>query len=348
VAAGPVLVTGGSGFAGSYIVRELLDRGCEVVNLDLADYRQESRFTIGDGIASVPFERASIDDWPRVMEVFLRHRPHAVVHAGGIMDVEYLDRHPLVALKTNVGGAVSLLEASRIVGSVDRFVLLSTIAVIGRKQYDPIDVNHPTVTAKDGPLGAYSAAKASAEAFCFTYLQTAGLDIRIVRPSALYGFGMSWFAPNYIKNIVEPAVAGEPVVLSSGGQVPRDYTNVVDLASLVVAILNGPEHADRVFYAATGRPLRTAADVCTIVRALVPGSRVEIGDAWTDSDLAELPIRGQYDISNARAGLGWEPRFADLEAGIEDYIQRFRAFLSAGGTPTPPPPGLENAPGAAS
>src|SRR5262245_38992523 len=135
--AGPVLVTGGSGFAGSYLIRELLDRGRAVVNFDVADYRAESRFTIGGQAASVPPERGSIDDWPRVMEVFLRHRPTAVVHAGGIMDVNYLDGHPRVALTTNVGGAVNLLEAARIVGSVERFVLLSTIAVIGRKLYEP-------------------------------------------------------------------------------------------------------------------------------------------------------------------------------------------------------------------
>jgi UDP-glucose 4-epimerase len=346
--AGPVLVTGGSGFAGSYLIRELLDRGRAAVNFDVADYRAESRFTIGDRAASVPLERGSIDDWPRVMEVFLRHRPTAVVHAGGIMDVNYLDEHPRVALTTNVGGAVNLLEAARLVGSVERFVLLSTIAVIGRKLYEPIDAKHPTVTSRDGPLGAYSAAKAAAEAFAFTYLQTAGLDIRIVRPSALYGFGMSWYAPNYMKNIVEPAVLGEPVLLPTGGKVPRDYTNAADLAGLVLAILDGPDDADRLYYAATGRPLRTAADVCAIVRETVPGARVEIGDEWSESDLGELPLRGRYDISNARLGLGWEPSFPDLEDGIEDYVRRFRAYLDSGGVATPPPPDLQKAPGAGS
>jgi nucleoside-diphosphate-sugar epimerase len=303
---------------------------------------------IGQELDSVPLERGSIDDWPRLIEVFLRHEPSAVIHAGGIMDAAYLDEHPMIALQTNVGGAVNLLEASRLLGGIERFIFLSTVAVVGRKMYEPMDGNHPMVTANDGPLGAYSAAKAAGEAFCFTYTQCHGLDTRIVRPSALYGFGMSWFAPNYMKNIVEPAVLGEPVRLPTGGQVPRDYTNAVDLAGLVLAILDGPDDSDRLFYAATGRPLRTASDVCAIVREAVPGARVEIGDEWTESDLAELPIRGRYDISNARRELGWEPQLADLETGIEDYIRRFSAYLDAGGVPTPPPPGLEKAPGAAS
>ena len=85
----PVLVTGGAGFAGSYVTRALLDRGRRVVIYDLADFRSESRFVVGDD--HVVLERGSIDDWPRVLEVFLRHRPSAVVHAGGIMDTAFLD-----------------------------------------------------------------------------------------------------------------------------------------------------------------------------------------------------------------------------------------------------------------
>lgn len=338
-------MTGGSGFAGSYIIRALLELDCDVVNYDLADYRPESRFVIGERLSSVAFERGSIDDWPRVLEVFLRHRPTEVVHAGGIMDAAFLDEHPTIALRTNVGGAVNLLEASRLFGGVERFVALSTVAVVGRKLYEPIDGDHPTVTATAGPLGAYSAAKAAVEAFCFTYTQNHGLDTRIVRPSALYGFGMSWYAPNYVKNIVEPPLLGQPVRLRSGGLVPRDYTSADDLAGLVMAILEAPPQADRVYFGATGEQLRTASDVASIVRDLVPGADIEVGDAWTEVDRAERPFRGRYSVEAARTQLGWRPRFADLRAGIEDYIAHFRAYVDAGLTPTPPPPGLHGAPG---
>jgi nucleoside-diphosphate-sugar epimerase len=340
-------VTGGAGFAGGYVARALLDRGYDVVVYDVADFRAESRFVLGERADDVRLERGSIDDWPRVVSVFLDHRPSAVVHAGGVMDVVFLDEHPTEALRTNVGGTLNLLEACRLVNGVERFVYFSTIAVIGRVLYEPIDANHPTVTARDGPLGAYSAAKAAGEAFCFTHLQSFGLDIRIIRPSALYGFGMSWYAPNYMKNIVEPPLLGEAVRLRTGGKVPRDYTSAVDLASLVIAVLEGPADADRVFWGATGEPLRTGTDVGEIVRELVPGAMVEIGDEWTEGDRAELAIRGRYSIENARTQLGWEPRFRDLRDGIADYVERFRAFVDAGGTPTPPPAGLTGAPGQA-
>ena len=344
----PILVTGGAGFAGSYVLNELLDAGHDVVCFDLAEFRAESRFLLAGKLDRVTVEQGSIDDWPRVFEVVLAHRPKAIVHAGGIMDTGLLDRHPTMAAHTNLGGTLNLLEASRLIGGVGRFVFFSTIGVIGRVLYEPVDANHPVLTARDGPLGAYGAAKAAAEMFCLAYTQSFGLDTRIVRPSALYGFGMSWFAPNYIKNIVEPALEGEPVRFKTGGQVPRDYTHAADLASLVAAILAGPDDADRIFFGATGRPLRTASEVGAIVRKLVPGAVVEIGDEWTEVDRQELPIRGQYSIENARASFGWEPRFGELEDGIADYIARYRAFVDAGGTPTPLPPGLRDAPGQAS
>jgi nucleoside-diphosphate-sugar epimerase len=122
---------------------------------------------------------------------------------------------------------------------------------------------------------------------------------------------------------------------------------VADLASLVLAILQGPEEAERVYYAATGEALRTASDVCAIVRELVPGAMVEIGDDWTEVDRAELIIRGRYSIENARTGLGWQPRFADLRDGIADYVEKYRAFVAGGGLPTPAPHNLKGAPGMA-
>lgn len=340
---GPVLVTGGAGFAGAYITRRLLDDGHDVVVFDLGDFRPESRFVIGLDAARVPVERGSIDNWPRLFEVVLRHRPSAIVHTAAVMDIDYLDRNPIVAFEVNLGGAVNVMEAARLL-DVGRVVVFSTVAVHGEKRYDPIDPDHPTVMARTGPLGPYGAAKLATEAFAYAYAQSFGLDVRVVRPSALYGFGMSWFAPNYVKNVVEPALLGQPVRLASGAGVPRAYVHAADLAALVSCILAGPADADRVFYAATGEPLSTGGDVGRIVRELVPGADVEIGEAMTDFDRAELPFRGVLSIENARRQLGYEPRFRDLRDGIADYIARFRAFQAAGGVPTPMPAGL-NAPG---
>ncbi|MDQ3410562.1 MAG: NAD(P)-dependent oxidoreductase [Chloroflexota bacterium] len=340
---GPVLVTGGAGFSGSYIVRRLLDDGYEAVIYDLGDFRPEARFVIGDAAGRIPLERGGIETWPRLFEVVQRYRPRAIVYTASVMDIGHLNRNPMIALTVNTGGAVNVMEAARLL-DVGRVILFSSIAVHGQKLYEPMDADHPTIMARVGPLGAYGAAKVAAEAFAYAYHQSFGLDTRVIRPSALYGFGMSWFAPNYVKNVVEPALLGQPVRLASGGQVPRSYIHVADLAALVAALLAGPDDADRVFYGATDGPLRTGGDVGRIVQELVPGADIEIADAMTETDRAELPFRATLSIDQARAQLGYTPRYTNLEDGIAEYIERFRAYLAAGGTPAAAPAGL-NAPG---
>ncbi len=322
---GVVLVTGGAGFTGGYIVRELLDRGYRPVAYDLTDFRPETRFVIGPDVASVPLERGAVEDWPAFIRAVQRHRPSAIVHVASHMDLPYTDEHPIVALQTNVGGALCVYEAARTY-DVGRVIVFSSISVIPEILYEPLDANHPTMVARHGPREAYTASKVSIEAFGHFYSYRHGVDVRIVRPSALYGFGMSWTSPNYMKQIVEPAARGEPVALATGGPVPRDYIHVLDLAGLVSAILRGPDEADRVFFAGTGRPLSTGADVGRIVAELLPDVAVSVGDAWAPGDADDLPCRGRISIDNSATQLGWSPRFGDLRQGIAHYIERYRTF----------------------
>jgi nucleoside-diphosphate-sugar epimerase len=326
---GIVLITGGTGFIGSYVARALRDRGRSVCLFDIRGLSAESRFVLGEGADEVPVELGSIEDWPRLLEVVRRRRPAQVVHIGGIVDPLFLLKNPATALRVNVEGTVNVLEVARAF-DVARVVFFSSIGVLPAVQYQPIDAAHPVILPRGGPAsGAYGAAKLSGEAFCFAYHQAFGLDVRIIRPSAAYGFGMQWHSANYMKQFVEPAVRGEVVRLASGGPLPRDYTHVQDIAGLTVAVLDGPADADRVFYAATGQPLVTAAEAARIVRELVSGSEIAIADVLSEDDQVELGFRGVLSIENARRQLGWEPRYRSLRDGIGEYIGRYRAFLAA-------------------
>jgi UDP-glucose 4-epimerase len=139
---------------------------------------------------------------------------------------------------------------------------------------------------------------------------------------------MQWHSANYMKQFVEPAVRGEKVRLASGGPLPRDYTHVRDIASLTAAILDAPHDADRVFYAATGQPLVTAAQAAKVVMELVPGAAIEIGDTLSEDDQVELGFRGILSVENARRQLGWEPTYRSLRDGVAEYIASYRTFLA--------------------
>jgi nucleoside-diphosphate-sugar epimerase len=323
----PVLVTGGTGFIGSYVVKALVESGKPVVAFDIRGFQPEARFLLGKLADEVTVEEGSIDDWARVLQVVKEREPADVVHLATITHPVFLFTNPMPGVRVNFEGTLHVLEASRLF-PIRRIVNFSSIGVLPAKQYEPIDTSHPIFLPKGAvPTGVYGASKIAGEAFCFAYNQAFGTDFRTIRPSAVYGFGMQW--PIFVKPMVEGAVRGETVTFESGGPFPRDYTHAADLASLAVAALEAPEDADRIFYGCTGEPLVTAGDVARIVMELVPGSRIEIPDTLSEADQMELPYRGRMSIEANRTQLGWEPRFRDIRDGLADYVERYRAFLAA-------------------
>ena len=325
----PVLVTGGTGFIGTYVAKALLESGRRVVAFDVRGLSAESRFVLGDLAGQVHVEEGSVDDWVRLLHVVKEHRPVDVVHLATITNPVYLFTNPMPGVRVNFEGTLHVLEAARLF-EIRRIVYFSSIGVLPARQYEPIDTAHPIFLPRDAvPTGVYGASKIAGEAFCFAYNQAFGTDFRTIRPSAVYGFGMQW--PIFVKPMVEGAVRGEAVSFESGGPFPRDYTHSADVASLAVACLDAPDDADRIFYGATGEPLVTAGEVARIVMELVPGSRIEIPDILTEADQMELPYRGRLSIEANRTQLGWEPRFKNIRDGLADYVERYRAFLAATG-----------------
>ena len=323
----PTLVTGGTGFIGTYVVKALLESGRDVVAFDIRDLQPEGRFLLGDLAQRFSIEEGSIDDWVRFLHVVKEHEPIDVVHLATITHPVFLFTNPMPGVRVNFEGTLHVLEAARLF-AIRRVVYFSSIGVLPATQYEPIDAAHPIFLPQAAvPAGVYGAAKIASEAFCFAYNQAFGTDFRTVRPSAVYGFGMQW--PIFVKPMVEGAVRGETVTFESGGPFPRDYTHAADVASLAVACLDGPDDADRIFYGATGEPLVTAGDVARIVMELVPGARIEIPDVLSEADQMELPYRGRLSIDANRTQLGWEPRFRRIRDGLADYIERYRSFLSS-------------------
>jgi len=322
------LVTGATGFIGPHVVRALLDSGRTVVGFDVRGFAPEGEFILGDDLGRVRLELGSVADTARLNDVVREHRPNEVVHMGMIIDPGFLMQNRTTGIEVNLLGPVNVLEAAIAFG-VDRIVCFSSIGVLPSVEYQPIDVNHPLITATKGPgTDFYGSAKAAAELLCYAYHQALGLDFRTIRPSAVYGLGMTvWVGP--IKALVEGAVRGEPVHVEFGGPHPRDYTHARDIASLVLAVLGAPDDADRIFFGATGRPLVTTSEVAEIVREVVSGADVSVGGELAESEKPVVALRGRLSIENARTQLGWEPAYGSVRDGIVQYAEQYRAFLDA-------------------
>jgi UDP-glucose 4-epimerase len=328
VAERTTLVTGGAGFIGGHLVRALLDTGRKVVVLDVRGYIPEARYVLGSDVERIAFEQASIGDQARVLDVFRNHHPDEVVHAGMILDPAYLATNRSTAFQVNVGGVINLVEAMIAFG-VPRIVNFSSIGVLPRVLYEPIDANHPILLADAGPgTDFYGSTKVAAEALLFAYNQALGLDFRTIRPSAVYGLGMNQYV-GPIKAMVENSVRGEPAHFEFGGAHPRPYTHARDIAGLVIAMLDAPEDADRIFYGSTGGPMATTSEVAQIVREVIPGADVEIGEELSEAEKPVVALRAQLSVENSRSQLGWEPQYLSLREGVEQYIEHYRGFYES-------------------
>ena len=326
-----VLVTGGSGFIGSYILRRLAERGDAVINYDVREPGPEAAWTLRPVADHIRFASGGVEHWGDLVAAVKAHQPDAVIHTAAVVNTVLLAKRPSLAMTINTGGTFNVLEAARLFG-IKRVVYFSSIGVLPGIQYQPVDVNHPVFLATEGPGSSfYGATKVASEAFCWAYHQSFGVDFITLRPSAVYGFGMQW--PIFIKPLVENSVRGLPTRFEKGREFPRDYTHASDVAQLAVKAVDIPADKvrDRVFYAATGRPLVTAGELAEIIKKLIPGADIEIGSGLSEADMLEIRYRGVLSIENARQQLGYEPEFGDIEKGVANYIELYRRHLAEHG-----------------
>lgn len=328
VDSGSVLVLGGTGFIGGYVSRALAADGRTVTAYARRGPSPEMQQVLAGESERITIVHGSIGNLPDLIAKVQSIKPSAIVHVAANVDVPALLRDPYLAFVENVTGTINVFEAARLLG-VRKVIFFSSIGVLPPRRYEPIDVDHPLILARRGPgTGAYGAAKASGELFAYAYSQAYDLDVRIIRPSAVYGFGMPWHSANNIKELVEPAVRGETAELASGGTIPRDYTHVQDVADLTIAILHAGDDTDRIFYAATGEALADANDIAKIIMDLIPGANISVSAVSTPLDEMEASFRGVLSIANAREQLDWAPKFTPLREGISEYISRYRDFLA--------------------
>lgn len=294
-----IMITGGAGFIGSHIVRRLIEAGHQVLNFDLVPPANEAAWWLRSVARDIQFISGRVEDWTKIKAVVKKYRPDVIIHLAAVVNPVRLNTEPGLALRINLGGTFNILEAARLFG-VGRVVNSSSIAVLPTIQYEPVDANHPLMTAKDGPGSSfYAVTKVGGEAFCWAYHQSYGLDFITIRPSAVYGVGQQW--PIYIKLIVENSVNGIPTHFETGSDFPRDYTHVEDVAQIYhkAACLSAEDVQDRIFYAATGRPLVTVSQVASTVKLLIPNAEIEIGPGLSAKEKLAIRYRGVLSIENA-------------------------------------------------
>src|SRR6476661_1549572 len=307
-----MLVTGGAGFIGANFVHYTRRHHPEhrITVLDALTYagNEASLAPVRDDIE---FVHGSVADAALVDE--LVGRADVVVHFAAESHNDNSLADPSPFLQTNLVGTFTLLEAVRKRGV--RLHHISTDEVYGDLELD--DPAKFTPETPYNPSSPYSSTKAGSDLLVRAWVRSFGITATISNCSNNYGpyQHIEKFIPRQITNVL----AGLRPKLYGKGENVRDWIHANDHSSAVLAIIAKGRIGETYLIGADGE--KNNKDVVELILELLGEPR----DAFDHvTDRAGHDLRYAIDASKLRDELGWEPRFSNFDAGIEDTIDWYR------------------------
>jgi UDP-glucose-4-epimerase GalE len=316
-----VLVTGGAGYIGSHVCKALAASGFNPICYDTLE--KGHRWAVRWG----PLERGDIGDGVRLDEVFARHRPRAIIHLAGYIEVGESVREPERYLHNNAIKSQALIDAA-LRHAAEAFVFSSTCAVYGLPQSEFLAESHAIA-----PLSPYAESKAKVER-TLGEASTHGLRAASLRYFNAAGadsggeIGEAHAPETHLLPLAVDAALGlaPPLTLlgtdypTDDGSCVRDFIHVSDLADAHVRALQwlrkqSPDGRHETFNlgSGSGYSVRQAiAETARIARRPVPH---QVGPR-RPGDSPRLV----GDIAKAHRELGWLPT-RDLSQQIEDTLR---------------------------
>lgn len=316
----PVLVTGCTGFLGSWLTIALVEAGATVVGLirDGAPFSHLRRSGYQERIAVV---RGDVTDYELVERTLNEYEIDSIFHLAAQTIVPIANRSPLSTFETNIKGSWTVLEAARRSPTVTRVALASSDKAYGAHETLPY--------TEDAPLRGcypYDASKACAEFIARTYAVTYDLPVAITRCANLYGGGdLNW--SRIFPGTVRSLIRGERPIVRSDGTMVRDYLYARDAVNAYLTLaehLDGPGVQGEAFNFGMDNP----KSVLEIVQTIIAISDYPELEPVVLSD-APNEIQAQYlDSGKARRVLDWTPRYS-LEEGLSETLAWYQEFLSS-------------------
>jgi dTDP-glucose 4,6-dehydratase len=321
-----VLVTGGAGFIGSAVCRQLVGtHGIEVVNVDKLTYAANLRSL--DSVASDPkykFVQADICDRSAMDAIFETYKPSAVLHLAAESHVDRSITGASAFIETNILGSYHLLEAAR-----DYFERLTADH---RKRFRFVHVSTDEVYGSLGasgrfhemspyqPSSPYSASKAASDHLAHAWYKTYGLPVIVSNCSNNYG--PYQFPEKLIPLTILNAFEGKPLPVYGTGANVRDWLFVEDHASGLVTLLENGNPGDKYNFGGDSERTNLAVVelICDILDRLVPSSKARRSLITFVKDRPGHDLRYAIDASHAHRQLGWKPR-ESFDSGLERTIR---------------------------
>jgi UDP-glucose 4-epimerase len=297
-----VLVTGGAGFIGSYLVPALLARGYAVTVFDAAP-EPASLATHRDRIDYVRGDLRSPSDLYRIM---MACRPDGVFHLAAIL-AGPCEEDPVRGFEVNFDSTRVLLDAC-VAQRARKFFMVSSISVFGRDAPEPVADDAPK-----NPETIYGQTKLACEHLLRWYARKRALDTGALRFTWVFGPGRTTGITALYSSLMLDAIArGEPVDIANADEC-GDWLYVKDAVKAILALWDASDPRQRIFNIAGG--VHSIREVVDIARKLRPDARVSLAQA--SRTLSPYPTA--YDDGAARSELGWKPDYT-IEAAVAEHL----------------------------
>lgn len=298
-----VLVTGGAGFIGSYLVPALLDAGMEVVVFDLSP-DPKPLAQVREKITYVRGDLGSAADLYRVM---LAHRPEGVFHLGAIL-AGPCEENPVLGFKVNFLSTQTLLDASLAV-KAKRFFMVSSISVFGRDVTEPVSDQ-----AVKNPETIYGQTKLGSEHLMLWYARKHGLDTRALRFTWVFGPGRTTGITALYSSLILDAIArGERLTIPNPDE-RGDWLYIRDAVKAILTVWNAQDPKQRIYNVAGG--VHSIRDVVEIARKIRRDAQVTLQEGGK----SRSPYPAAYDDTVARREIGWAPDYG-IEKAVKEHIE---------------------------
>ena len=292
---GKVLVTGGAGFVGREVVRQLLRKGYEVTVLDIAEKPTDFKM--------VKYIKGDIQNAAKC--VMATAGKDYVIHLAAKTRIPDSFIDPDTYFDINVTGTRNVLTAAHAVG-IRKFVYASSSSIYGN---NPIP--HKPFHKPD-PLNYYAMTKLFGEQLCKQYKNVFGLNYNVLRFFTIYGDEQPSDDNNglMISRFYRMANENTPLTVHGDGEYRRDYIHVSDVAHACIASMESKVKSE-IFNVGTGENF-SVNQVVNVLREFFPNLEVENQDkpkGYATETLA--------DISKATKLIGWNPTIS-IENGIRE------------------------------
>lgn len=307
-----VIVTGGAGFIGSELVRQLAAAGERVVVVDnLVNGKREN---VADVLsASVSLQTIDVRDIDALRPLLAEAK--AVYHLA-CLGVRHSVHSPQENHDVNATATLRMLAAAREL-AVPRFVYVSSSEVYGTARWAPMTEEHPTF-----PHTVYGASKLAGECYTRAYHDTYGYATTVVRPFNTFGprSHHEGDSGEVIPKFLLRTLAGRPMVIFGDGTQTRDFTYVSDSARGIILAGTSEAAIGRTINLGKGSEVTVNELAKTVARVAGRPDAEIVHDDPRPGDVLRL----YADMSQAKQLLGYEPGIT-LEDGLVQLLAWYRA-----------------------